>query len=322
MRYWNGAYWTAEEATPSTVTNNSPRAVAETSEPNHLLHLILTICTCGLWLPVWLAVTLLDPRRDRVVRGFVSAHPVLTGIAVLAGPVLIMADWKAFVLLASLVAVVTGLVMLAMLAVRSRRRRRQEKADIAARADDQHEALLRGDDQWGVFGIKPPAEVLVEPPPTSRTPGRESLAITIGTIGAIALLSIGGFFGYKFLFAKSGEDSHSANSDGGFHTAGSDEDQIKALVQAWTNDLNNRDLAGLKSLMCSGSASQLPRDVFFDRDRIGTISSEVTDINVTGDRATATITSRWSERPNGGERHFDSYGKENGNWKICHTVNF
>jgi hypothetical protein len=120
----------------------------------------------------------------------VSAHPVLTGIAVLAGAVFILADWKAFVLLASLVAVVTGLVMLAILAVRSRRRRRQEKAEIAARADDQHEALLRGEDQWGVFGVKPPAGPLLQPPPGSRTSRRESLIAGVAVVAGVLVFAI------------------------------------------------------------------------------------------------------------------------------------
>ena len=169
MRYWNGTGWTAEEAAPAVATNDAA------PEPNHRLHLVLTICTCGLWLPAWLAVTLLDPRGARVIRGFVSAHPMLTGIAVLASLIFVLADWKTFALLASFVAVATGLMMSAMLAVRSARRRRQEKAEIAARAEDQHEALLHGDDRWGVFGIKSSAEPFLEPPPTSWRPGRQSL---------------------------------------------------------------------------------------------------------------------------------------------------
>lgn len=35
--------------------------------PNHLLHLILTILTLGLWLIVWVAVTLAGGEKHRVV---------------------------------------------------------------------------------------------------------------------------------------------------------------------------------------------------------------------------------------------------------------
>ncbi len=30
---------------------------------NHALHAILTVCTCGLWLPVWVIVAIAGRRR-------------------------------------------------------------------------------------------------------------------------------------------------------------------------------------------------------------------------------------------------------------------
>lgn len=29
---------------------------------NHMLHLVLTVCTCGMWAPVWLVAYLLHPK--------------------------------------------------------------------------------------------------------------------------------------------------------------------------------------------------------------------------------------------------------------------
>jgi Domain of unknown function (DUF4352) len=115
---------------------------------------------------------------------------VVTGIGVLAGLVLILTDWKAFLLGASLVASVTGLIVLAMLAMRSWQRRRREKAEIAARADDQHEALLSGDDQWGVFGVKPPAEQVVESPPRSGTSVRVSLVVGVAVVASLVVFAV------------------------------------------------------------------------------------------------------------------------------------
>jgi hypothetical protein len=46
--------------------------------------------------------------------------------------------------------------MLVVRVMRSRQRRSEEMTAIAARADDQHQAVLRGDEEWGVFGQKPP----------------------------------------------------------------------------------------------------------------------------------------------------------------------
>lgn len=34
------------------------QVMAQGNQPNHLLHLILAIVTAGLWLPIWLLVTL------------------------------------------------------------------------------------------------------------------------------------------------------------------------------------------------------------------------------------------------------------------------
>jgi len=119
-----------------------------------------------------------------------SAHPVLTGFAVLAGLVLIVANWKVFLLLASLAAVVSGLAILGMLAIDSWQRRRQEKAAIAARADDQNEAFLRGDRQWGLFGIRRATEPAVESPPGSGKRGRPSLAVGAAVAAGLLALAV------------------------------------------------------------------------------------------------------------------------------------
>jgi Domain of unknown function (DUF4352) len=120
------------------------------------------------------------------LRAFISAHPVFTGVGVVAGVGVIWTHWRTFLLLASLVTVLIGLVMLGMLAIDSWRRRREEKAAIAARADDQHEALLYGDDQWGVFGVRPVAEPGAQPFVTSGKAHRPSLvaggAVVVGLL--------------------------------------------------------------------------------------------------------------------------------------------
>lgn len=60
-RWWNGAAWTDYRRTPyppqpavqQTVVVNQPA-----KRVNHLLHLILTVLTAGLWLPVWIIVSM------------------------------------------------------------------------------------------------------------------------------------------------------------------------------------------------------------------------------------------------------------------------
>lgn len=60
QRYWNGESWTHYRQpypplnhTVQQVTVNEPR-----KRVNHLLHLVLTILTAGLWLPVWIIIAL------------------------------------------------------------------------------------------------------------------------------------------------------------------------------------------------------------------------------------------------------------------------
>jgi hypothetical protein len=181
------------------------------------------------------------------------------------------------------------------------------KPKISQPASEHTKQLPRPDQQT-------PASDPPYAPPRAGAPS----GITIGAIVAIAVISIACFLGYKFFFAT--PENHQVAT--GPAIAGSaDEDQIKNLVQMWTDDFNNRDLAGMRSLMCSGA--QLPTDVFALRDKVGNFTNQATNIVVTGDQATAVVTSSWSgPGGTGGERFDNTYAKENGNWRICHTVNF
>jgi hypothetical protein len=165
--------------------------------------------------------------------------------------------------------------------------------------------------------IPTPDPSLPESAPWNPPRAAGSSTVMIKAIGAVALVVIGGIFAYKFISGS----SHGHQGSGAQQVSGSsDQDQIKQLVASWTDDLNNRDLAGATSLMCSGSASQLPRNLFYTVDKIGPLSTSVGGIKVTGDQATATVISNWSNGSH--EAWVNSYGRENGSWKICHTVNF
>lgn len=53
IRWWDGYRWTEHvQGGGTTVVVNTPKRV------NHAFHLIMTICTGGLWLPVWIIVAL------------------------------------------------------------------------------------------------------------------------------------------------------------------------------------------------------------------------------------------------------------------------
>ena len=89
VRWWTGTAW-SEHRAPAAAPAPTPVVVvaAPPSGPNHLIHLILTLLSCGLWAPVWLLVAWQNSPRA----GGATAGPWSTGrtIAVVGG-VLVLA---------------------------------------------------------------------------------------------------------------------------------------------------------------------------------------------------------------------------------------
>ena len=138
------------------------------------------------------------------------------------------------------------------------------------------------------------------PPRRSQTP----IAVT-AVIGVIGVLAVGGFLVYKFVL-----------------TGRSEEDQIRALVQNVTAHQNSADGPGLLPLLCERARGQNPGTSEMLRDAIndeGTITASVSDIHVTGDRATAVVISTRSKSPSETARVTDSFVKEDGSWRFCGT---
>lgn len=74
QRYWDGARWTEHvaplehsvqprRASANTLATPRPRAVSGMTTGQHLVHLVLTVCTCGLWGIVWLLRSRLSRRK-------------------------------------------------------------------------------------------------------------------------------------------------------------------------------------------------------------------------------------------------------------------
>ncbi len=79
MRYFDGVQWTENRApmqrrqTPQTPQQPiivaqqfappTPPVVVYNSGTNHGLHLVLTLLTCGMWLPVWLIIVIVNGGR-------------------------------------------------------------------------------------------------------------------------------------------------------------------------------------------------------------------------------------------------------------------
>jgi threonine/homoserine/homoserine lactone efflux protein len=162
QRYWDGTQWTHHAPPPppqpSIVINNTvgaPAPVIVTNGPNPALHLILTLLTCGMWLPVWLIVAIVGHRRV-----YVAGQPVRSNAGLIIGGLfgglillsLAVAHWPVFLGLVAL----AGLGYLGYRAYERAVDRRAEQARLAARADAQHRAFMSGDPS-GTYGQYPPA---------------------------------------------------------------------------------------------------------------------------------------------------------------------
>ena len=78
MRYFDGVQWTEQRAPmprshhnrqqqPIVIAQNiaptAPPVVVYNSGTNHGLHLVLSILTCGRWLPVWIIIVIVNGGR-------------------------------------------------------------------------------------------------------------------------------------------------------------------------------------------------------------------------------------------------------------------
>jgi hypothetical protein len=157
QRYFDGHQWTIGAPPPPPIIINN--IVAPASGPNTALHLVLTVFTCGMWLPVWLIIALVDNRSARTVGQPSRTNPALIAVlAAVGGLYLIGLATASFQVFLSLLAVAT-LGLLGYLAYQRGVDRRAENARIVGRAEAQHRAYMSGDSS-GLYGQYPP----VQPP--------------------------------------------------------------------------------------------------------------------------------------------------------------
>lgn len=86
LRYWDGFRWTERTApmpqpVPQPIVQYAP-VVQPAQQPyipdatNHVLHLLLTLVTCGLWAPVWLLIGWSNSRgRNDAIRRAQGLQP-------------------------------------------------------------------------------------------------------------------------------------------------------------------------------------------------------------------------------------------------------
>lgn len=168
QRYFDGREWTIvappAPPPPSVVINNNntvsaPAPVFVSTGPSHGLHLVLTLLTCGMWLPVWLLITIFSGRTvhvsGRQTRSGAATAAAVVGTLFLLG--LVVEHWQVFLGLG----VLASLGYLGYLAYQREMGRRAEQSEIARRAESQNRAFMAGDDASGIYGQYPP----VPPPP-------------------------------------------------------------------------------------------------------------------------------------------------------------
>ncbi|WP_078344726.1 DUF2510 domain-containing protein [Mycobacteroides chelonae] len=69
QRYFDGVQWT-QHVVPPAARLVAPTVIVNQG-PNHLLHLILTLLTCGLWIPVWIIIAIISAsggNRQTIIR--------------------------------------------------------------------------------------------------------------------------------------------------------------------------------------------------------------------------------------------------------------
>lgn len=132
--------------------------------------------------------------------------------------------------------------------------------------------------------------------------------LLLGVVGAVIVLAAGAVAVYKLGF--------SGNS-------APPEDQIRSLITTFTTDLNNGDGAGMAALFCDETKTRIPTSgnaSTASRAAVGTAASSIADIRVTGDKASGTVTTTWSNAPFDTTSVSQSFVNEGGSWKMCETV--
>ncbi|MDV3130168.1 DUF2510 domain-containing protein [Mycobacterium sp. 21AC1] len=176
QRYHDGRRWTQHFApTPPAVPPPPPAqavavAVSAGGGPNHAVHLILTLLTCGLWLPVWILVALFGGSSSSVAVSTgaggiarVSNRRPLMVAAVFGGLVLLGTasehPWL-FVVFAVL-GILAGAGFWALKSAQAReeqQRQEQFQRDMLANRADYEDQLYQEGDPRGTHGRYLPPE--------------------------------------------------------------------------------------------------------------------------------------------------------------------
>lgn len=176
QRYHDGRRWTQHFVpTPPPVPAPVPAApavavaVANGGGANHGLHLVLTLLSCGAWLPIWILVALFSggSLSSVAVAGpgasvqSANRRPALVVASVLGGLFVlgVIAEHPWLIGVLAVVGVVAGVVVWALKSAQQRegqQRTEQFRRDMLADRADYEDQLYRQGDPRGVHGRYPP----------------------------------------------------------------------------------------------------------------------------------------------------------------------
>ncbi|MGV9798756.1 DUF2510 domain-containing protein [Mycobacterium sp. NPDC003449] len=179
QRYHDGQSWTQHFApTPPPAPAPAPQAVAVAVSAgggtSHGLHLVLTVLTCGLWLPIWILAALFGGGSSSsvavgtgagVVARTSNRRPLLVVAAVLGGLFLMGTATEHPWLIAVLVflGILAGFGFWALKAAQQReeqQRQEQFQRDMLAQRAEREDRLYREGDPRGTHGQYLPPESL------------------------------------------------------------------------------------------------------------------------------------------------------------------
>lgn len=188
QRYHDGRRWTDHFVpTPPPMPPMPPVApavavaVSNGGGANHVLHAVLTLLSCGLWLPIWILVAIFSGGSSTAVAvsnagGAIvtrsGRRPLLIVGAVLGGLFLfgLVAEHPWLLVVFAVLGLVAGFGVWVLRSAQQRdeqQRREQSERDLLAQRAEYEDQLYQSGDPRGVHGRYLPPESLRDEPPAS-----------------------------------------------------------------------------------------------------------------------------------------------------------
>jgi hypothetical protein len=179
QRYYDGQRWTQHFTPTPPPVAPAPTAVAVAVSgggANHALHLILTLLTCGLWLPIWIVCAIVGAASSRSVAvsgpGGVNVRtrtPLIAVGAVFLGLFVLgtITEHPALLILLLPMAAAGGFFFWKQKSDRDRRDqelREQYRRDVLCHRADYENNLYNEGDPRGMYGDFPPTPPPPPPP--------------------------------------------------------------------------------------------------------------------------------------------------------------